>query len=89
MENKSAKNAITLQDEFISKVLGYDTKGSTYYTLLTKAHKALHRELIALGFDNDGAQAAWKDACDVIENARACGARSASECICDPLNFAQ
>jgi hypothetical protein len=89
MYNKNMKNAITLQDQYIAKVLAYEPKGATYYTLLTKASKALRAGLVALGFSHTEAQTALEDAVEVVQNARACGAKSAEECICDGLNFAE
>ena len=83
------KNAINHQDEYAAKVLGYNQKGRNYYSLMTRAHNSLHRSLVGLGFSHEQAEKMWQDAQDLVELARACGASTVQECICDDLNFAQ
>lgn len=83
------RNTITLQDQYVAKVLGYDQKGRNYYSLVTRAGNTLHRELASLGLTQDQIQEAKEAAYEVVALARACGAKSAEECICDDLNFDQ
>lgn len=55
-------NAITVQDEYIAKVVGYDQRGYNYSALVTRASRKAMANLMDLGLSETQSQALIIDA---------------------------
>ncbi len=63
-------NVITLQDQYIAKVSGYDPKGYNHSALVTKAAKKLRHALEDMGYSDHDARVLVAEAHEVAKHQR-------------------